>query len=94
VRGGAETNRVLLPREPGWIVLSCELPDPTIDSYRARLVDPRGKDLWQGELRRNASDTLTLAIHSSQLAPGSYRLVFQGLPAGPSEIAFRVESSR
>lgn len=102
VRGEAGTNRVLLGPRPSWIVLSIELPAPSDavqagTTYRAALVDGRGRTVWSGEgLRPTANDTLALGLFSSLLAPGEYRLVLQGAGETPqrSEIPFRVARQR
>lgn len=95
VRGEEEANRVLIGPEPAWIVLSFELPPADVESYRATLLDARGRTVWNGDgLRPTASDTLVLGLYSDLLAPGSYRLVLEGLPPRDrpvtTEIPFRV----
>lgn len=95
VRGEEDTNRVLVGPEPAWIVLSFELPPADAESYRATLLDERGRTVWKGEgLRPTASDTLVLGLYSDLLAPGSYRIVLEGAPPegrpAPIEIPFRV----
>jgi hypothetical protein len=91
-RGKEEPNRVVVGREPAWIVLSIELPAPPGETYQATLVDARGRTLWRGEgLHPTASDTLVLTLYSDLLAPGGYRLLL-GAPRQPgtAEIPFEV----
>ncbi len=93
VRGAEQTNRLLLGARPVWIVLAIELPAPGSGTYRATLIDQRGRTVWSGEgLRPTASDTLVVSLHSSLLAAGDYRLVIRGAgtPAQGSEISFQV----
>ena len=96
VRGGEETNRVVVSREPAWIVLAIESPSPDVDTYEAALLDARGRAVWRGSgLRPTAADTLVLGLYSDLLAPGSYRLVLTGRPPHgrpvTSTVPFRVE---
>lgn len=95
VRGEEEENQVTVGAQPGWIVLSLEIPPEDFETYRATLLDARGRTVWKGEgLRPTTSDTLVLGLYSDLLAPGSYRIVLEGLPlqgrAAPIEIPFRV----
>lgn len=95
VRGGEDENRVTVGAEPAWMVLSLEIPPGSFETYRATLVDARGRTAWKGEgLRPTASDTLVLGLYSDLLAPGSYRMVLEGLPPqgrpAPIEIPFQV----
>ena len=81
VRGEEDANRILIGPEPAWVVLSIELPPADAESYRATLLDERGRTVWKGEgLRPTASDTLVLGLYSDLLAPGAYRLVLEGVP--------------
>jgi hypothetical protein len=102
VRGEGEANRVVLGLRPAWIVLSIELPAPgsgasSDGTYRAALVDGRGRTVWSGEgLRPSVNDTLVLGLYSSLLAPGQYRLVLEGPGESRerSEIAFEVAAEK
>jgi len=96
VRGGSDTNDLELGPSPEWMVLSLELPQAEFDTYRATLLDSRGKPVWEHKgLKPTASDTLTILLYSDRLQPGaSYRIRLEGIgergravPAG--EIAFR-----
>ena len=87
-------NRVMLGKEPRWIVLSVELPPETAKSYRAALRTTGGRTVWEGGgLIPNAAGTVTL--DSGKLEPGSYRLRLtavdaQGRTAPAGEISFEV----
>jgi hypothetical protein len=100
VRGEGDSNQVVVGPEPAWIVLSVELPAADFPVYRATLLDRRGRTLWRGEgLRPTASDTLSIGLFSTLLAPGRYRLNLEGLPPGGrpqavGEIPFQVVRAR
>jgi|HubBroStandDraft_3_1064219.scaffolds.fasta_scaffold139363_1 hypothetical protein len=101
LRGETSGNRVVLGPRPAWIVLAIELPAPSDPahpgSYRATLLDARGRTLWSGPgLRPTANDTLVLGLPSTLLAPGDHRLVLEG-PGNPpehTEIPFQVVGER
>jgi methionine-rich copper-binding protein CopC len=97
VRGTEQTaTRIELGRNPEWIVLSVELPAEEAPSYRAALVTNQGRTVWKGEgLKASADGTVAIALYSTLLEPGSYKLRLEavdakghGSPAG--EIPFRV----
>ncbi len=97
VRGAEPTpTRIDLGRDPEWIVLSVELPAEEAPSYRAALTTG-DRTVWKGEgLKAGADGTVAIALYSTLLAPGSYRLKLEavdakghGSPAG--EIPLRVD---
>jgi len=68
--------------EPGWLVLSVELPAVEYPRYRVTLLSETGERLWQGEdLQPSLYDSLLLTVHSDFLAPGEYRLRLEGVNA-------------
>jgi hypothetical protein len=96
VRGSEQAaTRIDLARDPEWIVLSVELPAEEAPSYRATLVTD-GRTVWKGEgLKAGADGTVAIALYSTLLEPGAYKLRLEavdakghGSPAG--EIPFRV----
>jgi len=92
VRGEVHPTQVALGKRSGWIVLSLELPAPGSGTYRATLLNERGRTVWEGDgLRPTAADTLLVAFHSSLLAPAAYRLRIQGAgtPEQGTEIPFQ-----
>ncbi|MEA2604383.1 MAG: hypothetical protein QOF89_5375 [Acidobacteriota bacterium] len=98
VRGSEQTpTRIDLARDPEWIVLSVELPAEEAPSYRAILVTAGGPNVWKGEgLKAGADGTVAIALYSTLLEPGAYRLKLEavdakghGSPAG--EIPFQVQ---
>lgn len=97
VRGSEQgVTRIDLARDPEWLVLSVELPAEEAPSYRATLVTSAGRTVWKGEgLKAGADGTVAIALYSTLLDPGSYKLRLEavdakghGSPAG--EIPFRV----
>ena len=93
---GGPSQRVRLPRAPGWIVLALEIEPPHQQAYRAVLRDAGGRELWRGgDLRLDERDALSLSLPSSLLAPGDYTFEVSGLAAGrrptaAGRFAFRV----
>ena len=97
VRGESDTNDVELGPSPELMVLSLELQQVGFDTYRATLLDARGRQIWQGQgLEPTASDTLNILLYSGQLEAGaSYRIRLEGIEEGgravpAGEIDFRV----
>jgi hypothetical protein len=96
VRGETPPTRLSLGRDPGWIVLSVELPAEEASSYRATLATAAGRTVWKGEgLKAGADGTVALSFYSTLLVPGAYKLRLEavdaqghGSPAG--EIPFQV----
>jgi hypothetical protein len=97
VRGGeGPANRIALRRDPEWIVLAVELPAEEAPSYRATLATAAGRTVWKGEgLKAGADGTVAIALYSTLLDPGAYRLKLEAVdakghasPAG--EIAIQV----
>jgi hypothetical protein len=76
---GEPSQRLSLPKTPGWIVLALEVDPPHRPSYRAVLQDARGKELWRGDgLKLNEMETLTLSLPSTLLAPGDFSVEVDG----------------
>lgn len=81
--GAEPTVRVQLPSSPGWIVLSLELSDPLYPRYRATLLGPDGRRLWDGaDLRPDSQGTLNLLLPTTLLAPGDAAVRVEGIPDG------------
>ena len=59
---------------------------------RIQRLAPDGTVLWTGDdLEPNLYDTLLIALPSSFLAPGSYRITVEGLSAAGAEPAGEME---
>jgi hypothetical protein len=98
-RGGADeppAARLTLPQRPGWIVLSLELERPAYASYRVTLNSPGGETRWRGDgLTPDSRDSLTVALHSTDLSAGDHELrvagqTADGTTAAVGRFAFRV----
>ncbi|MEA2561585.1 MAG: hypothetical protein QOH06_3089 [Acidobacteriota bacterium] len=76
---GEPTQRLHLPKTPGWIVLALEVDPPHRPSYRAVLRDAKGRELWRGDgLQLNEMEVLSLSLPSTLLAPGDYTVEVDG----------------
>jgi hypothetical protein len=84
--GGAETGPVrtlTLPAAPGWIALWVEPAAAEYPAFAATLLDARGGAVFHARrLVANDLGALLIAVHSSSLPPGPYRLEIDGLPPG------------
>jgi hypothetical protein len=105
VRSGAgldaPVHRLDLSAEPEWIGLALHVGSPAVspvkgERYRVELVGPDGETAWRsGELRADASGTLSLNVHSSFLAAGDHRIAVEEVAPGgearsAAHFAFRV----
>lgn len=82
VRGGEAPVRTLkLPAKPGWVGFWVEPGDTGFPAYRATLRSEQGTVVFQApHLTLNDLGALLVTVHSTTLAPGSYRLDLDGLP--------------
>ncbi len=79
---GASTHRLLLPRPPGWIVLTLVVEPSDQPAYRMVLRDSKGQAVWRGDDLQLDDGAFSLSLHSTRLAPGDYTLTVEGLPPG------------
>jgi len=87
---GADAREVELRPDPAKaaVLLSIELETASAARYRVTLRDEAGHVLWRGEdLEPTLYDTLLVALPSSFLTPGRYRITVEGLAAGELEPA-------
>ena len=98
VRGGGPTELTEAgetelrpdPTKPD-VLLSIELATAGAERYRVTLGDDAGHVLWRGDdLEPTLYDTLLVALPSSFLEPGRYRISVDGLTAGGVEPAGEV----
>jgi hypothetical protein len=85
VRGGVGDGPVRtlnLPEKPGWVAFWVEPGDDSFPAYRATLRTAQGTVVFQASgLALNDLGALLVTVHSTSLAPGSYRLDLDGLPS-------------
>jgi len=90
---GAGSSEVELRPDPtkAAVLLSLELAAVDAGRYRVTLSDDTGSVLWRGEdLEPNLYDTLLVALPSSFLEPGRYRIAVENLAAEGVEPAGEV----
>ncbi len=94
---GGDIAEFRLDPDKDAVLLSLELETVDAASYRVTLRDDAGETLWTGDgLEPNLYDTLLVALPSSYLASGLYRVTIEGHgaagfePAG--EVSFRVSA--
>jgi len=78
-------NRVTIPADPQWIVLSLEGEVETgFKSLRVGVTDSAGRNVWrQADLTVAPHETLSVIVPSGVLHPGDYVLTLEGLsPSG------------
>jgi hypothetical protein len=85
------------------LLLSLELQTVDASRYRVTLRDATGGTLWIGDqLEPNLYDTLLVAMPTSFLSPGSYRITVEGVSAADEqsvgelagEMEFRILSEK
>jgi hypothetical protein len=85
VRGGVGDGPVRtlnLPERPGWVAFWVEPGDDSFPAYRATLRTAQGTVVFQASrLALNDLGALLVTVHSTSLAPGTYRLDLDGLPS-------------
>ncbi len=90
VRGGlgdGPVRTLALPAKPGWVALWVEPGDADFPAYRATLRTARGAVVFQASrLALNDLGALLVTVHSTSLAPGTYRLDLDGLPPGGAPV--------
>jgi hypothetical protein len=93
--GEGPTQRLIQPAE-GQIVLVAQVDPPFAPSYRVRLLDGKGREIYgrQG-LHPKEHDALTLSLPYSLLPPGDYTLAVDGItpgaqPADAGRFTFRM----
>jgi hypothetical protein len=85
--GGGPVRTLTLPKEPGWVALWVE-PGEDYPAYRATLRNARGAIVFKTSgLALNDLGSLLLTVHSTTLAPGSYRLDLEGIPRTGAPVA-------
>ena len=91
-------NKIAIPPEPRWIVLTLEQDLSEFRSYRATLRDHEGNIVWQKDnLEPSSRDAVSLSFLSTLLRSGDYVLSLEGIgrrtPRGQSSTSFSTGTS-
>lgn len=87
-QGGNEevVNEVVIPRSPGWFVISLPLATKgKYESYRASIVAGKKLKWHAGGLQPNNYNTFVLGFLSTRFQPGDYLLNLEGVNRERSE---------
>ena len=81
LEGSESANRITVPSTSPWIALSLEFEkDPAFRSYRARLNDAQGRQLWTAEtISSPPSNAIAITLPSRLLTKGNYSVALDGL---------------
>jgi hypothetical protein len=76
-------HRIAIPSTSPSIVLSLEFEkDPAFQSYRARLSDAQGREVWSAEkIPPPPSNAVAIILPSHLLSKGNYSVTLEGLTA-------------
>jgi anti-sigma factor RsiW len=78
-REAAEPRDITIPREQRWMVFLAEIDATRYSRYRASVIGSRGEEIWkQDGIRPNSPDSISVAIPSVALHPGTFTLVVSG----------------
>jgi hypothetical protein len=78
-RDAAEPRDIAVPSEPRWMVFLAEMDATRYSRYRASVTGSRGEEIWmQDGIQPNSPDSISVAIPSGTLHPGTYTLAVSG----------------
>jgi len=78
-RDAAEPRDISIPSEPRWMVFLAEIDATRYSRYRAVVISSRGDEIWkQDGIQPNSPDSISVAIPSGALHPGTYTLTVSG----------------
>jgi anti-sigma factor RsiW len=78
-RDASEPRDVTLPAEPRWMVFLAEIDASRYSRYRAAVIGGRGEEIWkQDGIESSSPDSISVAIPSATLHPGTFTLVVSG----------------
>ncbi len=78
-RDAAEPRDITLPSDSRWMVFLAEIDTTRYSRYRASVTGRQGEEIWsQDGIRPNSPDSISVAIPSGALHPGTYTLVVSG----------------
>jgi hypothetical protein len=86
-RDAAEPRDIIIPSEPRWMVFLAEIDASRYSRYRASVTGSRGEEIWsQDGIQPNSPDSISVAIPSGTLHPGTYTLAVSGAKPDGSSI--------
>jgi len=86
-RNAAEPRDITLPGDSRWMIFLAEIDATRYLRYRASVIGSQGKEIWrQDGLQPNSPDSISVAIPSSALQPGTYALAVSGVQPDGSSI--------
>jgi hypothetical protein len=78
-RDAAEPRDITLPGDSRWMIFLAEIDATRYSRFRASVIGSHGNEIWrQDGLRPNSPDSISVAIPSSALYPGTYTLALSG----------------
>jgi anti-sigma factor RsiW len=86
-RDAAQPQTITLPNDARWMVFVAEIDATRYARYRASMVGSRGEEIWgQDSIQPNSPDSISVAIPSGKLRPGTYALTVSGAQSDGSWI--------
>jgi hypothetical protein len=78
-RDASEPRSITIPGEPRWMVFLAEIDATRYSRYRAAVVGSRAEEIWRKDgIEANSPDSISVAIPSGALRPGTFTLVVSG----------------
>jgi hypothetical protein len=75
-RDASEPRAITIPAEPRWTVFLAEIDATRYSRYRAAVVGSQGQEIWRKDgIEANSPDSISVAIPSAALRPGTFTLV-------------------
>ena len=88
------SDRVVLPKSPGWLVLLFDRPDqPNVREYRIRLSTAGGPVGEPVTASAASGGMLAVSLPSNLLAPGDYRLAVEDAGSGAVLATYRFRAA-
>jgi anti-sigma factor RsiW len=78
-RDATAPRDITLPGDSRWMIFLAEIDATRYSRYRASVTGSRGEEIWsQDGIRPNSPDSISVAIPSGALHPGTYTLALSG----------------
>ena len=78
-RDATAPRDITLPGDSRWMIFLAEIDATRYSRYRASVTGSRGEEIWsQDGIRPNSPDSISVAIPSGALHPGTYTLAVSG----------------